>query len=143
MYNLINVYMPAIADEIANPNTVFDWGVISIAVIAVITSIGSGVKKIIEWAVTKITAPDTRIEELELERADRVQSDRRRLVKLEEDVEKLRQEIIALHEELKLSEVARASTEGELKALRRQIGQNVNVRPSTNEDPSRLQENNE
>lgn len=111
-----------------DPTTPLDWGVIAVVVFSVVASVGAGAKRIIEWVVTKITAPDTRIEELEKEKTERETEDRARFLKLEKDVETLRAEVISLHVELKLSEVARARTEGELEALKRQIDKNTESR---------------
>lgn len=113
--------------ENVNPTSPLDWGVIAVVVFSVIASVGTGAKRVIEWVVTKITAPDTRIEELEKEKTERETEDRARFLKLEKDVETLRAEVISLHVELKLSEVARARTEGELEALKRQIDRNTEV----------------
>ena len=114
--------------EGVNPSSPLDWGLIAVVVVSVITSVGQGVKKIIEWVVTKITAPDTRMHELELEKAQRDAEDRARFVKLEAIVESLQKELISVHLELKLSEVNRARTEGELAALKRQVEQNTSTR---------------
>lgn len=116
--------------EGVNPTNPLDWGLIGIVVVSVITSVGHGVKRIIEWVVTKVTAPDTRMHELEIEKAQRDVEDRARFVKLEAIVEALQKELLAVHVELKLSEVNRARTEGELAALKRQVDMNTNNRES-------------
>lgn len=112
-------------DSGLNPSSPFDWTMIAIIAMGVVASIGTGAKKIIEWVVSKITAPDTRIEELEHEKVQREIEDKARFLKLEEDVEKLRTELIAVHEELRKSEVARARVEGELAALKVQLDKNT------------------
>lgn len=113
-----------ISDNI-NPSNPLDWGVLAVIIVSVVASVGTGAKKTIEWVVGRITAPDTRVSELEKEKAVRETEDRKRFVKLEHDVETLRAELIKMHLELKLSEVARARTEGELEALKRQIDKNT------------------
>lgn len=115
-----------------NPSSPLDWTMVIVVAMSVVASVGAGAKKIVEWVVSKITAPDTRIEELEKEKAQREQEDRARFVKLESDVEKLRAELAVVHEELKLSEIARARVEGELNALRKQIEKNSEVREILN-----------
>lgn len=112
-------------DSGIDPSSPLDWTLIAVVAMSVVASVGTGVKKIIEWVVSKITAPDTRIEELEKEKAQRELEDRARFVKLEADVEKLRAELIQVHAELKLSEIARARVEGELAALKVQINKNT------------------
>lgn len=116
--------------EGVNPTNPLDWGLIGIVVVSVITSVGHGVKRIIEWVVSKITAPDTRMHELEVEKAQRDAEDRARFVKLEAIVEALQKELLAVHVELKLSEVKRARTEGELAALKLQVEMNTINRES-------------
>jgi septal ring factor EnvC (AmiA/AmiB activator) len=101
-----------------NPTGPLDWTLVAVVAMSVVASVGAGAKKIIAWVVSKITAPDTRIEELEKEKAQRELEDRARFVKLEHDVEKLRAELIQVHAELKLSEISRARLEGEIEALR-------------------------
>lgn len=110
-----------VTDSVSSPTSVTDWGLIATVIVTIVVSVGSAIKKVIEWGVTKITAPDTRLEELEAESNRRHKLDLERLAKLEEDVEMLRAEISKLHDELTRSEVARAVTEGELKALRRYL----------------------
>ena len=117
--------------EGVNPTNTLDWALISVVVVSVITSVGHGVKRIIEWAVSKITAPDTRMHELEQEKSVRDAEDRARFVKLEAIVEGLRKELLAVHVELKLSEVNKARTEGELAALRAQVEMNTTTRQAT------------
>jgi hypothetical protein len=111
--------------EGVNPSNPLDWGLLAVVALSVVTSVGHGVKRIIEWVVAKITAPDTRMHELEEEKAQRDAEDRARFVKLEAIVERLQKELIDVHIELKLSEVARARTEGELAALRQQVEMNT------------------
>lgn len=114
-----------------NPSSPLDWTMVAVVAMSVVASVGAGAKKIIDWVVSKITAPDTRIEELEKEKAQREVEDRARFVKLEADVEKLRRELLEVHEELKLSEIARAKVEGELNALRKQIEKNTTSRENS------------
>lgn len=112
------------ADQGLNPQSPLDWTLVAVVAMSVVASVGAGAKRIIEWVVSKITAPDNRIEELEKEKAQREIEDRARFIKLESDVEKLRTEISDLHAELKESEIQRARVEGELNALRRQVQKN-------------------
>lgn len=118
-------YISQATDSGINPTSPLDWTVVVVIAMSVVASVGAGAKKIIEWVVSKITAPDSRLEELEKEKAQREKEDRARFVKLESDVEKLRTELTAVHQELKLSEIARARVEGELNALRKQIEKNT------------------
>ena len=113
-----------ISNEI-NPSSPTDWGVIVVVIASVVASVGAGIKKIIDWVVTKVTAPDVRLDELQHEKDDRDAEDRARLKHLEESVESLRAEITQLHKELRESEVKRAIVEGQLLALTRQIEKNV------------------
>ena len=112
-------------DSGLNPSSPLVWTMIAIVVMGVVASAGTGAKKIIEWVVSKITAPDTRIEELEREKTQRDIDDRARFLKLENDVEKLRTELIEVHAELRRSEVGRARVEGELSALKQQLDMNT------------------
>ena len=113
-----------------DPQGPLDWTMVAVIAMSVVASVGTGAKKIINWIVSKITAPDTRIEELEKEKAQREVEDRARFVKLEADVEKLRAELLALHEELRISEIARALLEGELNALKQQVEKHKKDFPS-------------
>jgi len=113
-----------VSDQGINPTSPLDWTLVAVVAMSVVASVGTGAKKIIEWVVSKITAPDTRVEELEKEKAQREKDDRARFVKLEADVEKLRAELLVLHEQLRISEIARALLEGELKALKEQVEKN-------------------
>lgn len=121
-----------ISDSI-NPNSATDWGVIVVVIASVVASAGTGVKKIIDWVVTKVTAPDLRLEELQHDKDLREIEDRARLKHLEESVETLRAEITQLHKELKESEVKRAIVEGQLLALTRQIEKNTELIKPTKE----------
>ena len=123
-----------IQDSGINPSSPLDWTMIAVIAMSVVASVGAGAKRIIEWVVSKITAPDTRIEELEKEKAKRELEDRARFLKLENDVEKLRTELIQVHADLKLSEIARARQEGEIATLRRMINENTgNITKTTKE----------
>lgn len=113
------------SDQGLNPQSPLDWTLVAVVAMSVVASVGAGAKRIIEWVVSKITAPDTRIEELEKEKAQRELEDRARFVKLEADVEKLREELAIVHEELKVSEIQRARVEGELAVLKRQVNKNT------------------
>ena len=121
-----------ISDSI-NPNSATDWGVIVVVIASVVASAGTGVKKIIDWVVTKVTAPDLRLEELQHDKDLREIEDRARLKHLEESVETLRAEITQLHKELKESEVKRAIVEGQLLAITRQIEKNTELIKPTKE----------
>lgn len=125
MTSLSELTIASVTDTIVTPNTVVDWGMLGIVIAAVIASMGQAVKKVIEWGAAKITAPDSRLEELEAESNRRHKLDLERLAKLEDDMELLRAEIFKLHDELTRSEVARAITEGELKALRRHLDESA------------------
>jgi predicted RNase H-like nuclease (RuvC/YqgF family) len=116
-----------IADNI-NPNSPTDWGVIVVVIASVVASAGAGMKRIIDWVVTKVTAPDLRLEELQHDKDLREIEDRDRLKHLEESVETLRAEITQLHKELKESEVKRAIVEGQLLALTRQFEKNTELK---------------
>jgi hypothetical protein len=125
------------ANSTLNPNTPFDWGVIIVILVSILVSLGNGIKRIIDWLVLKITAPDTRIADLVREKEERDEADRKRLVKLEGDVEQLRAELFDMHIELKKSEIARAVLQGELSALQQQLGQNINVRHFTQDETTK------
>lgn len=105
-------------DPTINPQSPLDWTLIAVVAMSVVASVGAGAKRIIDWVVSKVTAPDTRIEELEKEKTQREQEDRARFVKLEAEVERLRADLVSVHKELQLSEIARAQLEGELRAIR-------------------------
>lgn len=114
---MIASFILAVTDDI-DPNSPLDWGVVILIAVGVLSSVGQGMKKIIAWVVDKITAPDTRMEELERAKAERDEADRQRMISLEETVEKMRQELLKMHLDLKESEIARTRTEGELETLK-------------------------